>query len=326
MTIKKRDRKLDTIKFFAILSIICAHVSPVTNNNTIYQKISLLLDSLGCLGVGVFFLISGYLFYQNKETFTEFMKKKVTQIIVPWVFVGTIVYVSVFYFQNNLSFINYINFLVGNGSYLYYLTVLMILYIIYFKLRENKKFIYISTILSIFSIILTIVFGYNQFSYLNIFNWMLYFNLGVILNKWKLYSKFCKTCSRTFKINTILLLCIFGFSLVTNKAIGYWSWHGPVTIFINIMVLFGINLQSISKNSHLNMLIEYIGTNSLAFYLVHMSIAGVIVRITNYANSIVLIAIRPLIVLVITLFVIYVYDIMIKKMKIKKLNVLIGIR
>lgn len=55
MTIKKRDRKLDTIKFFAILSIICAHVSPVTNNNTIYQKISLLLDSLGCLGVGVFF-------------------------------------------------------------------------------------------------------------------------------------------------------------------------------------------------------------------------------------------------------------------------------
>lgn len=80
MTIKKRDRKLDTIKFFAILSIICAHVSPVTNNNTIYQKISLLLDSLGCLGVGVFFWFQVTCFIRIKKLLQNLWRKKLLKL------------------------------------------------------------------------------------------------------------------------------------------------------------------------------------------------------------------------------------------------------
>ncbi len=71
------------IKAFAIISVVMAHVSTVSQDTNVFNKFSeLILNSLGSIGVGTFLLISGYLFCYNNKTFFNFMKSKITSIII----------------------------------------------------------------------------------------------------------------------------------------------------------------------------------------------------------------------------------------------------
>ncbi len=137
---KHKENIFYYLKAFAILSVICAHITPITENASHTSIIiSRFYDYFGCLGVGIFFILSGYFFYNNKHSFKEFWKLKLRNIGIPWIFIGTIVYVSVFYFKGSLSISKYFQFLIGYGSYLYYLTVLFLLYLFFF--HKNSKIV-----------------------------------------------------------------------------------------------------------------------------------------------------------------------------------------
>ena len=76
---------VNILRFLAILSVICAHVSTDSSSYA-----NLVVRSCGTVGVGLFFFLSGYFFYYNKKDFIFFWKTKFKTIIVPWLFCGTI--------------------------------------------------------------------------------------------------------------------------------------------------------------------------------------------------------------------------------------------
>lgn len=291
------------MKAFAIFSVICAHITPLNENVGLLSKfISNFYDCLGCLGVGIFFIISGYLFYNNKYPLKEFLLEKFKKIIIPWFFIGSIVYICVFYFQQKLSLIEYIKFLFGYGSYLYYLSVLFIFYLLFFSSKMKKiKILIVLFIMSIVSNIITINYydKLDHISYINALNWMIYFIIGIVLNKYRKID----IIKERFHISYILVLLIVLIHLFFSEKLSYFSPFGLITIILSFFSLLSLLLRKDINNKFL----KYIGKISFSIYLIHMPIAGVIVRLSNLFDIPIIIIIRPFVTLLITVFVIWIY-------------------
>lgn len=316
------NKNINILKFFAMISVFCAHLSPVISEKTLFLKTSLLLDSIGALGVGIFFIISGYLYYNNNDSFAQFYRKK-RKIFVPWAIIGSAVYFAVNIYSNSVSSYGYITFILGYGSYLYYLLVLNILYLVTFKYKDNRNFLIGTSLLSLVFIILTSYLGISKFSYIFFFNWLLYFNLGILINKYNMCQMLIKISCKYFYLVVISLILIFVLHININYSIGYWSYDGFIIILLFFIFLIGLINKIDLKN---NEFIMYIGKNSLSFYLLHMPIAGIVVRITNYLNSWLLIILRPLFVLIITYFIIKICDKIMEIEKLKKFRIVLGLR
>lgn len=268
---------------------------------------------LVCLYFSLFQVIC---FFLNTDNFKKFMNKKLRQIIIPWIFVGTFCYLIVFYFKHNLSFINYLKFISGYGSYLYFLSVLLILYLINFKFKINNMFLYSSLIIGIISLVLNIIYGENSFSYINFCNWIPYFNLGMLVSKNNKINDLFKFCRKNMFIFFITFLIVFLYSFINNIEINYWTLVGIIVILTFWGMFFGIIYD---KKSKIN---TFFGENSLVFYLIHMPIAGICVRIMNGY----FIIFRLFLTLLITYIVIYLYKFFTKKLNLEKLNILIGVK
>lgn len=180
------------IKAFAIFSVVCAHSASIPYNfGYKNQLISSILNSFGSIGVPIFFLISGYLLNKNKRTFKEFFKRKITSIFLPWIFCETIVWLYVVLRKGGVSFLSWLSFLLGINHSTYYLTVLTIFFVVYFYLNRFNSFLIITGLISIISIVTTNL-GVNNINamtltpYLNPINWMLYFSIGIVINKYRL--------------------------------------------------------------------------------------------------------------------------------------------
>ena len=306
--LKKRNNMFYYLKAFAIFSVICAHITPLKENaSSASVFISQFYDYFGCLGVGIFFVLSGYFFHNNKQNFKEFWKSKLKKIAIPWLFIGTIVYVSVFYFQHSLSIYNYFKFLIGYGSYLYYLTVLFFMYLLFFN--KNAKIIVGGVLLSVISNILTIIY-YNQianFAYINAFNWMIYFIIGMSLNKYNLFPKIKKQVNLPY----ITIIVIIILHILTGKHLFYFSCFGFITILLSFFILASKFYETKIENK----MLLFIGNYSFPIYLIHMPIAGVITRICNLFSNCFFVLIRPFVTLIITILFIKIYIIIIKKLK-----------
>lgn len=284
-----------------------------SRNRSFFMDILIKRFVLVCLYFSLFQVIC---FFLNTDNFKKFMNKKLRQIIIPWIFVGTFCYLIVFYFKHNLSFINYLKFISGYGSYLYFLSVLLILYLINFKFKINNMFLYSSLIIGIISLVLNIIYGENSFSYINFCNWIPYFNLGMLVSKNNKINDLFKFCRKNMFIFFITFLIVFLYSFINNIEINYWTLVGIIVILTFWGMFFGIIYD---KKSKIN---TFFGENSLVFYLIHMPIAGICVRIMNGY----FIIFRLFLTLLITYIVIYLYKFFTKKLNLEKLNILIGVK
>ena len=134
------------------------------------------------------FIVSGYYFNPQKYvTIKRFIKSKYTSIILPWFVAGTWDFLRAKIITGEpVAILEWLKFIIGHNSYLYYLTILMICYLVYFYPIKHNKI----AITAIISILITIVsqqltawgiFDIKRIyltNYLNIFNWVGYFSLG----------------------------------------------------------------------------------------------------------------------------------------------------
>ena len=334
--IKIVDKKFDKRKIiyiakaFAIISIICAHCSHVGDSfQSDNRFISSLITSLGSLGVGVFFVLSGYLMGNNTKTFYMFCKTKFVSIIIPWFFSGSLVYLYVVLRKGGLSFTTWLNFLLGNGSYLWFLTVLIMLYLAFYFFKANTRFLLISIMVSIISNLMT-SFGLLPISdlhispYLFVFNWMVFFAIGLLMYKYELLKEIC-----IFAKKNLLYLCsIFFVSIIGlamfDTSLNYFVIYFLPLAFIAMLLITGISYLLSFRNSTS---LVWIGKESFSIYLLHMPVAGTISNLFNRFDIWWTTPLRPVIVLVITLICIMAYKRLIKIFKMERIgNILIGTR
>lgn len=164
-------------RVFAILFVIMAH-----SRNENYLVISTITERLGAIGVPVFFIMSGYFFNIKKYGVKAFWKKRITSILIPWFFTGSVMYtITMIHEISNFKILGLINFILGNGSYLWYLLVLIVCYLI-FGLIDKKWFCITFVVLNVISLVLT-SFGLiaPPNPYLNVLNWSGFFAVGLLL-------------------------------------------------------------------------------------------------------------------------------------------------
>ncbi len=310
----------------AIFSVICAHCATIIDdtsswNYTFHQ----LLTAFGIIGVPLFFWSSGYYFYTNSiKDYIPFFKHKSKSILLPWLVTTTLVYLYIAVRKQGLDLKDYVFFILGFGNYTYFLTVLLVFFLITLKSNFNSIFIAVSIILSIISLILTTTdtLGFLN-PYCNPLNWLIYFILGILFRKKNLLRPIACQLSKWWYLYFIFFITISITLVIFKLKIHYWSISGYVYIFLAYLMLLGL----ITKFNQELVGIKFIGENSLTIFLIHSPFAGVLVNLTNRFNMWYLLPLRPFIILASVLLAISLYRWFAGKLNIEKVCYpLIGLR
>ena len=297
---KTESEYLYIVKAIAISSVVCAHCGNVPANSTVLnQVLSSLFGYWGTAGVPVFYFLSGYFFEKNSKSWTCFWKAKFKTIVVPWVSCATMVWLYVVLRKGGITIASWFNFIVGNGSSLYYITVLLILYLVLFYLKRNKVICWILVCVSVIGIILAgegYVWGRNTVSiYLNPIYWMGYFILGILIQKHSWMDRIRKFSNKSF----LYMLVIWG-SLCTVHYLGkiewtYWSRYALFNIATEFIVIIGL-AEQINRARIMAHMVE-VGKESYSIYLLHQLFVGIVVNISNYINWSILTILRPILII-----------------------------
>lgn len=316
---------ISALKIFAVISIVSAHsnyVPPDTNRWNIL--FSWILGEIGAIGVAIFFIISGYVFYKNKYPLDQFFLRKVKTIFLPWFATGTLVYLYIALRKDGVSLYNWLGFILGYNSYLYFLSLLMFFYIIFFYNSKNKILIYSSIFLSAISILLTAAGLLAKInSYLNPFNFIIYFSIGLLIADKDNLMKLAQTCTTYRKLLGVIYITLLVLINIFEISSGYWGYSTLIVQPIAVLLVFGLS----TKHSLYNDQVLRLGRESFSIYLLHIPVAGIIANIFNRFNLWPMTLFRPFIVIGITIVFISLYRYVSSKLKLSKiLNPIIGIR
>ena len=320
------SRRLWAMRAIAIFSVICAHCSlQVTDDENLLQYEAHVLSNFGTLGVGVFFFLSGFFFHPWK---IHNFRKYIRNYIIPWVISATMVYLYVTLRKGTVNVANCALFILGYGTLYYFMTDLVIIQgIMSVLVRIIKKSSWIYVFCT--AINLAALYADKQglsFAptvYLNPCIFISFFALGKwmrdsnIINDYRIKTKARRNA---FICLLILLSAFFMFS-----GIELTYYMGPFevvveTIFILMLLSMGISDKGVWT-------VVYIGKRSFAIYLWHIPIAGIVSNIFNrWIAMKYVFFLWPVVVLVLTLFVLQCVLYAMKKLGIERHRWLLGVK
>jgi len=268
------SRMFTASRLLAILTIISAHIN-IKNS----EIISNFYSAIGSIGVIVFLIAAGYYFKPNKQPI-HFIKKKAVSIAIPWIVLGSMVYVvNSILIGSRLGILSWIGWLVGYKTYLYFVPVILICFVLFYY--HNLPTLIVAMGLNVVSLSLTsagilepVVKTLHITNYLNFFNWIGFFAVGILLRRIP-YEK----CITFFTRTRIPVLCfsIFGVVLVTftEYRVGYFSSFGWVFELICAWSVFGV---CTCKRIY-NKFSVSVSETSYGIYILHMMFVGILGKI-----------------------------------------------
>ena len=134
-------KESDFLKVIAALLVVTAHYCAYLLHFEQYADVAIikaLSAQCGKIGVGIFFLLSGYGLMESQRrsplSFTDFLKKRISKIYLP-ALVASVIFEIIRACLGNISndpiVILKDVFLIGNDSVLWFVRVLLVLYIIF---------------------------------------------------------------------------------------------------------------------------------------------------------------------------------------------------
>ena len=309
MQAKEVNNTFYVLRFFAILAVVMAHsVYTLIPNDTVVK----VFNSFGRCGVIIFFIISGYYFRKEKyENVFQLLKAKLKTIVIPWIIWGLAIYCTRFtstglYF--NLKEI--MLWLLGFGTYLYFLTIYILLLCI-FQILPKKSGIQVILLLCTLINVYLVAGNIGPYSvlestnvrpeliylltYLNIFNWIGFFTLGLLLRKLNLFENkdiFNNINPRAFIykiVINLLIISLLVYMILNEKGNTYWT-NNSIWIEMSFFVIF-FQVSKLLKDVKY---IQEIGKVTMPIYLIHFLIEGFIFN-KVLPESIIMGLIRPLI-------------------------------
>ena len=258
-----REVEFDFIRIISIILIVFSHIIRFDD-----QILNLLIISLGIIGNGAFFFISGYLIHLNNqkiESITDiisFYRKRVLRIF-PLYWIALIVSIIVFTNYNytplfvaghflGIQMIIYPKFIATNISPFWFIGMLLIYYLIYpilifLKANTPKKMLILSTLFFILLVAIKLITGFFGGS---IFEYYYIFIAGILVNQMTL------------------------FTYILNDKFKYLYYISPVVVFLVLYFSATCNLMMDDKISPitLNVIIYVVGTVILRWVLIFSSI------------------------------------------------------
>lgn len=296
-------------KAIALVSIVMAHSWYTYIENPYVVSICARFTKFG---VFVFLFLSGYFFDPQKYTFSEFWKKKLRTLGIPWIVAAALTYClrfRVYGFYVDIK--EFVNWTLGNGSWLYWLSILVMCYLIYWKVFKSKTLCILSVGLTIASLLLTAfgrlpavvdtdkwAFTYLN-PYLNIFNWIGIFALGILAKNGKLEELVMKFTQSSVKAWAAVFISILGWMVLAkiDPNTEYWSWGGVLAE--PLMSIGALAISCRVKNGRLDKILSKIGKITLPIYLYHMPIQEQILKSRESLANVRFAFLRPVITILI---------------------------
>ncbi len=302
------SRRIWIMKAFAVIAIAACHCVHVGDNTGAIWDASIHFFNYWIgLGVPVFFFLAGYVFNYEDNAYV-FISKKLKSIVLPWLVTGTVVWLYVVLRKGGISFQGWFEFIFARKSYLWFLTDLMLYYVLFFTLLKNRISSYL------LSTTVFLIWGLKQLNvsypieiierYTGIqFYCLVLFWFGYITRK---YLKVDYFNNKWFGV----LFLVYFFYRTTEQHVSLPSVF-ETRLFDTVMTAcFLIGLYSISglfKGMLENVMMK-MGRESFSIYLLHMPIAGLTANMLNRQDSFAILTfVRPLIVVCITMIGIDVY-------------------
>lgn len=269
---KKLSNTFVVARVFALISIVSAHLY-FTNAPYAVEKV---YSSIGSIGVLAFMIMAAYFYNTQKySSMLHMLRNKLYTVGLPWLFLGSVSYIYNALLSRRFSVMAYLNWMIGNGSYLYYLTVLFLLFIIFY--RTNTAILISAMAVSVVSLMLTAAGAWDPVieflhitNYLNVLNWVGIFALGILMKRVapeKLFAFFRKTRW----IFVVLFLVAVVVICLLDIPTGYFSYVGIWLELLGVFAIFGVStLPALS-----NRLFADLSNMSFAIYLIHMMVIGV---------------------------------------------------
>lgn len=266
---KEHYNELDLIKGFTIVAILFFHSFQLKHGNImanyfITRYISII--SIEFL-MPVFFIVSGFLANTGKEYILKFYYiNKFKRLVVPYLFINIIDYFPRTLFPNlvNSKFLGLKGIVFYGTKITWFLYTLIIIFLILpFLEKIWKKDKYLSFGIFLILINLSGIFHEIEILKLNMVTYQLiYFYLGYII--------------RNFYVNKIYngkLTSNKGFYIISFVFLGFLYNYSMINLFTRIFFsilafLFILNIvKRIKKGKEMYKILEFIGINSLTFYL-----------------------------------------------------------
>lgn len=324
---KKKNETIYYIKGLAILSVVSAHCNAISEISSKFADISsLFLQNIGTWGGVCFFVISGYLFHVSNPK--QFFMKKLKYICIPWFISATCVYLYVYLRKPPVSISSWVNFMTGNGSYLYYLTVLMILYMVFivFPFMRTEVALIICELVTAGSVLWFYnIGGVNP--YLNPLNWIGYFAFGMQMSKHQEFFEVAEAKLTRFSGGGYILITIMlVWQIGQGESGGYWSGMNVIVTWLGAAMV-GISGHILCRCQRIRQICMFVynaGMESFFVYLWHMPVAGIVVRLMDRNLFREFTILRPFIVLIFVLGVDYLLGKIMSMLKLQNNKFLFG--
>lgn len=292
-----RNISIDLLRIVACIMVICIHTASTNLWYTlpvqsISWKVMHFYDFFCRSSVPIFFMISGALFLSKKEmSIKKIYSKYILRLFVIYVVFEVLYAIDS---SKSLNPQNFIPHMLISKQHLWYLRSIIGVYIgipILKKISENKKILEYSLILFFcFGIFLpslneiSYILGSNSLRFINNFNittfsYAGYFLLGYYLSQ----NNIIKYKKRTLFIMFILTNGVF--SILSS----YYGTNAVFYSYFSLSTFLGaIFLFQIFKNLKLNLsnkitkIIEFVSSNTLGIYLVHIYILEHFISITGF--------------------------------------------
>lgn len=130
------------VKAFALYSIVLAHSMYTNIDNEIAVNY---LSRISTVGMFIFLFVCGYYYTydgkKHKVSWAQFWKKAIT-LFVPWFTNASVYYLLLIRAKGfELSLHTYVNFVLRNGLYFYFMTILCLCYVIGWNFYQGKPLI-----------------------------------------------------------------------------------------------------------------------------------------------------------------------------------------
>ena len=268
-----KNKNIVFIRFLAIVLVMLGHSIIIYSNDwNIYttanqsEFLNEIKQVINIIQMPIWFCISGFLFYSStkKNDFRKLLKNKVYRLLIPFVIIGLsylfpIRYIIKYknYIQHSLIYNIIVNLIIGkDNGHLWYLPTLFFTFIFSYFFLKIKEKIKINDYIYIILIAVVGVFGTRIPLYLgNMFRYLVYFNIGYIMNKNKIKIK-----------NKYLIISILLLPLITMLP----QFNIANTVILNNIFAITFCIALFSCDFKLdNKVVNYISNNSYALYLLH---------------------------------------------------------
>lgn len=280
MTLKERSisRCIWCAKAVAILTVIIAHSD---FQNVRLGWLVILFQRIGSMGVPVFFVLSAYYYRPTKYTSLRELLKSRKAIFFPWIILaGTCYLWSNLRMGKEINVQSCLQFVLGYNSLFYFLSVLILLQLLFYILRfvSIRKMAgacimlsIVSTELAAFGITDGIVARAGLTNYLNIFNWIGFFAIGLYLQT-KENSKIIRYIKKNFIWAVLIWGILFALSgYIEHGQYGYFSMLGIFMESASVILILRL-AWSICRYDW----IVQLGKYSFAIYLFHINIVPIV--------------------------------------------------